>query len=198
MQWEARQPVSLPYRVYIRPHDKKLVCVMYLPKGKYVVREAGTFFDRDNRLTDSWNPYTWSTTWLITVGDDPSPGPVPDPVDPRPDLSGFPGDVQREIRNANIPAELATKLSAAYATVAAKCFPRTMPDGNVIPAYASDRDAKTAIEEAVGVLPRSMTGFNSWLIIVINRTLKAEPTQEGRVEALGKIFQDVAKGIGAM
>jgi len=188
--WEAKDPITLPYKIYMRPTDNRLVCVLYLTKvGQYVIQSDSIDWDQKRR---------WRDTYVVTCVNGPNPTPTPDPEPDEPDLPGIAGETQQQIRRSGIASALISKLAADFEDVGSKCFPRTMPDRTILPPYANGAEAKKAIVSANGVLPSSLKGFTSWLAVVVNNEAKKEPTTEGQVEAIGRVFAEVAKGMRSL
>lgn len=93
--WESREPLTLDYRVY----ENGRVFVTYAIEGTFVV--SSDVIDWNAKTRDK-------TTWIVTIGKLPGPGPVPPVPPPTPDPVLPPGiaiDVYRTAKDIGSPAE---------------------------------------------------------------------------------------------
>lgn len=110
-QFLATQPPTLPHRSY-RLSNGDAVCVFNaVNNSQYVI--ACFEADYENKTTDL-------TTWVVTVGDNPTPtppGPTPPTPNPRPE--GLAGEVYDEAIKVGQPEE-ASKMATNFYTVASE------------------------------------------------------------------------------
>lgn len=171
--WEAREPVTIDYRLY----EAKTVLVTYLASGRAII--ISDVIDWELKKRDK-------TTWIITVGDAPTPpapgpppGPAPTPVPPLPAVAA---EVYRMARAINQP-EAAIRYGMAFRTVSSE-----IGAGSLTSALQVQQRIR---EVCRGIAP----GTDSWKAVgsVIAERLK--PLQS--VQEIRGVLEEVALGLEA-